>query len=426
MLFNKKLDPTLKDMINNDIYNRYRVIIKYGSIKDSIEKKIKSSKGEVLYNIKSLHCVCVLATKMAIKRILELPEVKYICIDDIAFLCSKNLLHSNGIFLDNKKFELLNNRSLSGKGIGIGIIDSGVYPHIELSTPSNKIKKFIDVINGLTYPYDDNGHGTFISGLICGESTNKKIKQRGIAVDSHLVMVKAFNKLGKGYISATLFALECLYNNIDEFNIKIVCIPFEITTLNKFILSLYDKLFTMLKNKNIIIVVPSGNNEDKEDTIKGIALSDKVLTIGGIDTNSTYKISEYSCCGSTKILKKPDFVAASDDIISLNSNCNYISERDGEKIYPPPLTSPYTIRSGTSMSCAFIAGVCALLFEINNNFTFDDIYTLLRINSTLINDKKYKQGNGYINIANLINSNLDSIINAKNSKSGKSKHKHRK
>lgn len=426
MLFNKKLDPTLKDMINNDIYNRYRVIIKYGSIKDSIEKKIKSSKGEVLYNIKSLHCICVLATKMAIKRILELPEVKYICSDDIAFLCSKNLLHSNGIFLDNKKFELLNNRSISGKDIGIGIIDSGVYPHIDLSTPSNKIKKFIDVINGFTYPYDDNGHGTFISGLICGESTNKKIKQRGIAIDSHLVMVKAFNKLGKGYISATLFALECLYNNIDEFNIKIVCIPFEITTLNKFILSLYDKLFTMLKNKNIIIVAPAGNNEDKEDTIKGIALSDKVLTIGGIDTNSTYKISEYSCCGSTKILKKPDFVAASDDIISLNSNCNYISERDGEKIYPPPLTSPYTIRSGTSISCAFIAGVCALLFEINSNFTFDDIYTLLRINSTLINDKKYKQGNGYISINNLINTNLDSIINAKNSKDGKSKHKHKK
>jgi len=236
-------------------------------------------------------------------------------------------------------------------------------------------------------------------------------------------MVKAFNKLGKGNISATLFALECLYNSIDEFNIKIVCAPFEITTLNKFILSLYDKIFTILRNKNIIIVVPAGNNEDKEDTIKGIALSDKVLTIGGIDTNSTYKISDYSCCGSNKILKKPDFVAASDDIISLNTDCNYISERDGEKIYPPPLTSPYTIRSGTSISCAFIAGICALLFEINNEFTFDDIYTLLRINSTLINDKKYKQGNGYININNLIGTDLSSILI---NKDNKNKHKHKK
>ena len=67
-----------------------------------------------------------------------------------------------------------------------------------------------------------------------------------------------------------------------------------------------------------------------------------------------------------------------------------------------------------------------LLFEINNDFTFDDIYTLLRINSTLINDKKYKQGNGYININNLINTNLDSIVNTKNSKDSKNKHKHKK
>ncbi|MEG1256278.1 S8 family serine peptidase [Clostridium sp.] len=403
MFFSKKLDPTLKDIIDSNMYNKYRVIIKYGSIKDSIEKKVKSLKGEILYNIKSLHCLCVLVTKTAIKRIIELPEVKYICLDDIAFLCSKNVLHANGIFLDNKKFEIIKEKQVSGKGIGIGIIDSGVYPHMDLTIPSNKVKKFIDLINGATYPYDDNGHGTFISGVICGDGSNKKIKHRGIAVNSDLVMIKAFNKFGKSYVSSTLYALECLYNLSDEFNIKVICAPFEITTLNKFTLSLYDKLFAMFKKKNILIVVPAGNNENKEDTIKGIALSDKVLTIGGINTSTSYSTSEYSCCGSIKFLKKPDFVAASDDIISLNSDRSYVSERDGEKLYPSPLTSLYTTSSGTSISCAFIAGICALLFEINNNYTFDDIYTLLKINSTLINDKKYKQGNGYINVSNLVN-----------------------
>ncbi len=419
MFFSKKLDTNLKDMIESNIYNKYRIIIKYGSINDSIEKKIKSLKGEVLYNIKSLHCLCVLATKGAIYRILELPEVKYICVDDMAFLCNKNVLHANGIFLDNKKFDLLKSKELSGKGVGIGIIDSGVYPHMDLASSSNKVKKFVDLINGATYPYDDNGHGTFVSGILCGESSSKKVKQRGIAVNSDIVMIKAFNKFGKSYISSTLYALECLYNLSDEFNIKVICAPFEIITQNKFILSLYDKLFTLFENKNIIIVVPAGNNENKEDTIKGIALSNKVLTIGGIDTTSSYTISEYSCCGSTKALKKPDFVAASDNIISLNSDTSYFSEREGSKVYPPHLTSPYVIRSGTSISCAFIAGICALLFEINKDYTFDDIYTLLKINSILINDKKYKQGNGYININNLINSDIESIINSKNKNKGK-------
>lgn len=405
MFFSKKMDPLLKDIIEESLYNSYRVIIQYGSISESIEKKVRSLKGEVIYNIKSINCLCAIISKKGLKRISELPDVKYICLDESALLCNKNILHANGIFLDNKNYSSLKDKSISGKGIGIGIIDSGVYPHLDLSTPSSKIKKFIDVINNLTFPYDDNGHGTFISGILCGEgASNKNIKQRGIAINSDLIMVKAFNKFGKSYVSCTLYAFEQLYKLSDEFNIKVICAPFEVPTLNKSILKLYDKLFTLFKNKNILVIVPAGNNESKEDTIKGIALSEKVLTIGGINTNSTYTVSEYSCCGSTKFLKKPDFVAASDDIISLNTDKNYISERNGEKIYPHPLVSPYTTLSGTSISCAFIAGLCALLLEFNNQYTFDDIYSLLKINSVLLKDKKYKQGHGYINITNLLNS----------------------
>lgn len=407
MFFNKKIDPLLRSVIDDDIYNKYRVIVQYGSISGSIEKKIRSFKGEVIYNIKSINCICTYINKRGLKRILELPDVKYVFLDEPAYLCSKNILNSNGVFLDNKNYSLLKDKKLSGKGIGIGIIDSGVYPHIDLSTPTNKIKHFIDIINNINFPYDDNGHGTFISGILCGESSNsKKGKQRGICVNSDLVMVKAFNKFGKGYVSSTLFALEQLYRISDEYNIRVICAPFEVPTLNKIILRLYDELFTMLKNKNILIVVPSGNNENHEDTIKGIALSDKVITVGGLNTNSSYMVSEYSCCGSIKNLKKPDFIAASDEILSLNTDKNYISERNGEKLYPHPLNTPYTVSSGTSIACAFIAGLCALLLEFNNIYTFDDIYTLFKINSVLINDKKYKQGHGYINISNLIN-NLD-------------------
>ena len=421
MFFSKKMDPLLKNIVEDNIYNNYRVIIQYGSISNSIEKKVRSFKGEIIYNIETINCLCVIIGKRGLKRILELPDVKHVCLDESAYLCSKNILHANGIFLDNKNYISLKEKKISGKGIGIGIIDSGVYPHIDLATPSNKVKKFIDVINNITYPYDDNGHGTFICGLLCGENnSSKNVKQRGISTGSDLVMIKAFNKMGKGYVSSTLYAFDQLYKLSDELNIKIICAPFEVPTLNKTILHLYDKLFTLFKMKNILIVVPTGNNESKEDTIRGIALSDKVFTIGGINTNSSYTVSEYSCCGSTKVLKKPDFVAASDDIISLNTDKNYISQRNGEKIYPHALTTPYAILSGTSIACAFITGVCALLLEYNKDYTFDDIYSLLKINSVLIKDKKYKQGHGYINLPNLIN-NLKITTNIHEINSNKKK-----
>ena len=70
---------------------------------------------------------------------------------------------------------------MTGKGIGIGIIDSGVYPHCDLLNPSNRIKKFVDIVNNLNYPYDDNGHGTFMSGLICGSGYGSKGMYKGVA-----------------------------------------------------------------------------------------------------------------------------------------------------------------------------------------------------------------------------------------------------
>ncbi len=403
LLFNKKIDPILKDVLNRNLYSKHRVLIKYNNIKESIEKKIKSNKCKVIFNIESVNCLCAVLSNKAIKSIIELPEVKYVCLDELAFLCGKNVLLSNGVYTQGSKSELLSEKGFTGKGIGIGIIDSGVYPHPDLVNPTNKIKYFMDLVNNLSYPYDDNGHGTFISGVVSGSGTSGKAKDRGVAINSHIAMIKAFNSSGRGYISSTLYSLETLYGLIAEYNLKVICAPFEVITMNSFILDLYDKLFTSFKDKKVVVVVPSGHNEASEDTIKGIAISNKVLTIGGMNTHSYYSISPYSCCGSNKVLHKPDFMAASDNIMSLNSDISYVSERDGVKLYPHSLKTLYTEYSGTSISCAFIAGVCALLYEINSEYTYEDIYSLLKLNSILMNDKKYKQGNGYIKLYELLN-----------------------
>jgi serine protease AprX len=401
-LFGRKLDPTLKHAVSCSLYNNYRVIIQYKSLKESIEKKVKSLRGKVLFSIPSIKCIIVTINGKSIKRLIELPEVRFIALDDFAQLCGRTILPANGISLQSDSTILKGEYNLTGKGVGIGLVDSGVFPHVDLLNPRNKIKKFIDLINGLVYPYDDNGHGTFIAGELCGSGYGSKDKNKGISINSHIVMVKAFDKLGRGYISTTLLALQEIYNNADEFNIKVLCLPFETFSMTNFILSLYNQIFKMLKAKNIAIIVPAGHNGASEDTIKGIATSNNVIAVGGMDTSSVYKIADYSSCGSSKVLQKPDFIAASENIVSLHCDTSYVSERNGMKIYPPHLSSLYTEYSGTSTSCAFIAGVCALLFENNMDYKFDDIYGLLKHSSSLINEMKYKQGNGYINLDKIL------------------------
>ncbi|MCB2294653.1 S8 family serine peptidase [Clostridium algoriphilum] len=393
--FKNKLDPTLRHALQCNLYENYRVIIHCKSLEDKTINKIKSLKCDIIRNIPSISCICAILTSTAINRLLEYPQTAYITFDSYAHLCGNSVLSSNGISFHT-------NYELSGKGIGVGIIDSGVYPHCDLINPNNRIKKFIDVVNNLNYPYDDNGHGTFISGLICSSGYGSRGMYKGVAINSHLYMIKAFNRLGKGFISDILFSLEALINESKEFNIKIICLPFETLETNEFTLSLFSNLFDLAISKGIVIIVPSGSNQNIKSSIRGIATLSNCITVGGYNSTSDAKIYEYSSCGPFQKLDKPNLIAACVDICSLISDTQFISEKNGVKLYPQSITNLYTTYTGTSCSAAFISGICALLYENNINLCFKDILALLKVSSSLINFPKYMQGSGILDIEKLL------------------------
>ena len=52
----------------------------------------------------------------------------------------------------------------SGRGISIAVLDTGISPVADFIEPNNRIVAFLDLVNGRTEPYDDNGHGTQLTG----------------------------------------------------------------------------------------------------------------------------------------------------------------------------------------------------------------------------------------------------------------------
>lgn len=390
-----KLDYNLKEALSNNSYKHYRVIIKCKNLREKVETKIKSYKAEVIQSMEICNCVSASLSGSAIERLIELPEVSYIAFDTTAFLCGSSVLSSNGITFQERY-------KLTGKGIGIGLVDSGTYPHSDLSAPSNKIKKFIDIINNTKYPYDDNGHGTFMSGIICGNGAASKGMYRGIAENSHLYSIKAFNSIGRGFISDILHAIELLLQEAKEYNIRIICLPFEIMDYSAFILSLFKKLFDEAVKHGIIVVVPAGNSGNKEGSIRGIATLENCITVGGLDTTGNIKPYINASFGPYGKLEKPDLAAACVDICSLNTNKNYVSERNGTRVYAYPLDSPYTSYSGTSCAAAFISGVCALLLENKPDLPFRDVVALLKVSSKLLDMFKWAQGAGMVDLSKLL------------------------
>lgn len=56
----------------------------------------------------------------------------------------------------------LHDQGITGKGVGIAILDTGVYQHSDFA---NNIVLFKDMINNRKSAYDDNGHGTHVNEL---------------------------------------------------------------------------------------------------------------------------------------------------------------------------------------------------------------------------------------------------------------------
>lgn len=389
-----KIDLNLKNALENKIYKSYRVIIHCKSIQSKIEKKLEKYKCEIINSIPSIGCICCNLSSNTIERLIEYPEIDYISFDNYALLCGNSAVTENG-------FSFKNNLKLTGKDICIGIVDSGVYPHADLKKPTNRIENFLDLVNNLNYPYDDNGHGTFISGVISASGYCSKGMNKGIAEKSKIYMIKAFNKIGRGFVSDILFSIQTLINESKEHNIKVICLPFEIIDYNSFILSLFSKLFDIAVEKNMIIIVPSGHNTNIESSMRGISILNNCITVGGIDTSHGKKPYFASSGGLSSKSGKPDLCAPCVNFCSLNSNLNYISEKNGQKLYPHPMNELYTFYTGTSCATAYVSGLCALLFEKNPDLTYKDIVSLLKMSCSILDMPKSIQGVGIINFNKL-------------------------
>ena len=392
-----KISHELKNELNDNNYSCYRVILHYKSPAENIDKKIASYKNALIHSIPSINCIAACLNPRAINRLTEYPSVDYITTDKYAYLCGSSVLSSNGIMFTNKC-------RFTGKGIGIGIVDTGVYPHPDLISKQNKIKKFEDIINEIRYPYDDNGHGTFVSGIIAGNGSLSKNMYKGIAESSHLYCIKAFNGIGKAFISDTLYAIDKLIEDSNEYNIKVICLPFETADNDAFILSLFNSLFKTAWDKNISVVVPAGQNGNEECSIRGISTLPNCITAGGLDTSSHMRPYKYSSGGPFKKLEKPDLSAACVNICSLNADINYISQRNGMKVYPQPLAKPYTCFTGTSCAAAYIAGICSLLYESKPDISCRDVISLLKTSCMIIDIPKWLQGAGEVDFNKLFSS----------------------
>lgn len=227
----------------------------------------------------------------------------------------------SSIKIDNARAD-----GLTGKGVKIAVLDSGVTKHDDLN--------IIDGVAFTSYTTsyeDDNGHGTHVTGII--GALDNDIGTVGVAPDAKLYIVKVLDSKGDGYISDVIEGVNwAIQNDVDIINLSLG------TPVNSAFL---QETLEFANSKGIIIVVAAGNKGNTQgagDNILYPAKYDCVLSVGAVDSNHQRSLT--SSTGN-----KLDLVAPGGSIMSTYLN------------------NQYAVIGGTSMAAPHVTGVIALLKE---------------------------------------------------------------
>lgn len=301
--------------------------------------------------------------------------------------------------------------SKMGEGITVAILDTGLYPHNDFTKKNNRILEFKDFVNNRDYPYDDNGHGTHVTGIVGGDGYESNGKYVGIAPKCSIIAVKVLNREGSGNISDVLAGIQWILDHQQKYNIKIMNLSVGMEDIEGENAALV-KAVNVAWDKDIIVVCAAGNNGPEKSTITTPGVSRKVITVGASDDNETVTImgdaiSNYSSRGPTKsCIKKPDVVAPGSNIVSCHCNVNYMPSNSQF----PTLNVGYIKKSGTSMATPIVTGMIARLLSDYPNVSNKDIKLNMKYSTHDLGFGQEQQGWGLLDLKTF----YENIINKQN------------
>ncbi|MDQ7791682.1 MAG: S8 family peptidase [Clostridia bacterium] len=288
-----------------------------------------------------------------------------------------------------------------GRGVTVAVLDTGIYAHPELG---KRITAFHDVVNKKTSPYDDNGHGTHVAGIIGSSGQSSDGKYTGVAPEVNLVGVKVLDRYGSGKISGVIAGVQWCIEHKRRYGIRVLSMSLGAEASGS---PKDDPLcLAVVKawNAGVVVCVAAGNRGPNEKTIDSPGNEPVVVTVGATDDRNTVSVSDdtvasYSSRGPTNEgIAKPDVVMPGTNIISLRSpNSDLDKKQQGTRV-----DRWYTVLSGTSMATPMCSGVVALLLEAEPHLNPDVVKTRLFKATVDLGFDDNAQGAGLVSARKLI------------------------
>lgn len=271
----------------------------------------------------------------------------------------------------------MNEEVYTGRGIGVAVLDTGIFPHVDFN---GRIWVFHDMLSNRTRPYDDNGHGTCVAGILGGSGKASGGKYKGIAPGCGIIAIKVLDRFGNGNKEDVIHAFGWILQNRERYGIRVVNISVGTTYKTR---DEHDALIQgveFLWDQGLVVVAAAGNQGPTPGSVTAPGCSKKVITVGSSDMLTG--AGAVSGRGPTfECVCKPDLVAPGNRITSCAPGTDF----------------SYATKSGTSMSTPLISGAVACALEKNPLLSNVEIKMMLKESADDMGLPKNQQGWGKFN-----------------------------
>ncbi len=295
---------------------------------------------------------------------------------------------------------------LTGAGVDVAVIDTGVLPVAGLATPDKIVygpDLSLDSQDSELRNLDANGHGTFMAGIIAGNGDSFL----GVAPDARIVSVKVGAANGSVDVSQVIAAIDWVVQHRQDngLNIRVLNLSYGTDSTQPYTVDPLAFAVEQAWKAGIFVVAATGNEGYvfKTGTLTNPAFDPKIFAVGASDSMGTARMGDdtvapFSSTGSNA--RYVDVVAPGAHIVSLRVPGSYIDQAYGSTGY---VSDTLFRGSGTSEAAAFTSGEAALVIEQRPAITPDKLKKLFLSNTrSLSGYSSIQQGQGLVDMSAML------------------------
>lgn len=282
-------------------------------------------------------------------------------------------------------------RGITGAGVDVAVVDTGVTGHSALQEGSKFISApAFTTSSGGNSNWDANGHGTHMAAIAGGrtwdpsESASVRYGNghyTGMAPMSRIVAVKVAENNGTTTLSQVMLGIEWVIQNrrSNGLNIRVLNLSVAATPAASPSEDPLAQGAVAAWNAGIVVVAAAGNT-GKGTPLSSPAYEPRIISVGALDHRGTVSPTDDTVAsftaGGTSGSARPDLFAPGRSIVGAlgsDSAANASGTRVGSES-----GRSYVRGSGTSQAAAVVSGAAALLISQRPSLTPDQVAALLR------------------------------------------------